>query len=459
MRLTILLLSISIPLFAQSISARNWLDYRGATEGHSHFEDRAWLSANWGDFSGGLLFWAKQPSRITPDGTDTTSIELAQYWMNYYSPNIELTAGSFTRALGQGLILDLYERPDIQIDHHCDGASFNIHLSQSDFVSGRDGFLKPRLDMGGFNGIAHWDNEAIVRGGEIATSLWKFRLGGEYAKILPVISAHQELWGAFGGLSLDFLSLYAEYGHKKPLGGLAEEGEAKYASCAAMIDKFSLTLEYKDYKEFATRTPTILYNNPPKLIREPYYTLPSLHLRELNADNEKGYMSVFRGTIWRISPEISYSHAEQHDGKNKFDQIWAEIEYSNEDETFIAKMAADYERGEDDTLATPILDITWEPEWTLFAFNIIGEFQPADSLNNIFGSLSISYSPYMTLGAEGGTIENESFVRGFADIDIIERTKIRLGYGKRPGGFTCSGGVCRYESAFEGVEFQMILTY
>ena len=291
-------------------------------------------------------------------------------------------------------------------------------------------------------------------------SPWKTQIGAEYAKIIPQEPNYpQELFGFYGGLNLDYLSLWGEYGHKMPIGGLEKEGEATYLSATTMFSTFSLLLEYKDYDEFAVRTTQVQYNNPPTLVKEPYYTLPSRHYHELNPRDEIGYAATFDGEISPISCEIFYGYANNHNSTSKFEQIWGELEYLNDDETFTAKEAFEYKIDGNDEYITPIVDVMWEPDWTLFAFNIIGEFQPEDSINNFAGTFSLSYSPYATLGFEGGTIDGESFARGFTDIDVVDKTKIRLGYGKRPGGFTCSGGVCRYEEAFQGAEAQIIITY
>jgi len=431
---------------AQSLTARNWLDYRGAKSGHSHFEDRAMLNINWGDFSTGLVYWARQPSRFDyAANSDTTFSEISQYWFSFYSEHVQLTAGSFTHTMGQGLLIDLYERIDLQIDHHCDGAIFAIDYK---------GF-----ELSGFNAIAGWDNNSIVRGVSPAISIWNFKFGGEYAMILPELSAEQELWGAFASFDNDFLSLYGEYGEKNPLWGLEDEGSAIYASASFISEIVSITGEFKDYEEFAIRNTYAQYNNPPTLIMEPSYTLPGRHLRALDATDEVGFSADALGAIGPIGYEIFYAHAEMEDGNKPFDQIWSEIEYHNDDETFIGKCALDFQNDNDKNYITPIVDITYEPDLSLFAFGIIGEFQNTEEFSNVYGSFSVTYPSFATVGIEGGRIEDENTVWGFADLDIIERVKVRLGGGKRPGGFTCSGGVCRYEEAFEGIEAQLILTY
>ena len=448
MKSFIISLILSSLLFGQSLTARDWLDYRGASQGESHFENRTWMSLDFGDFSAGILFWAQEPPRYSEiSSSDSSRAYISQYWFSFYSEMLELTAGSFTQTLGQGVILDLFEREDIQIDHHCDGANFLLRL--------------PYIEITGFNGIAGWDENAIVRGGEITLSPWKISSGIEYAKVIPNEPNYpQEVFGAFGGIDFDFLSFYGEYGYKKPLGGLEKEGKALYLSGALMFGLFSLMGEYKDYDEFAVRNTQARYNNPPTLIKEPYYTLPGRHYHELNPKDETGYAFTFNGQFSsNLSSEFFYGYANNHDGTNAFNQFWGELEFLNDDETFTAKGALEYKIDGDETYITPIADIMWEPDWTLLAFNLIAEFQNEEDFKNIAGTFSISYSPYMTLGVEGGKIEDENFARGFADVDVIKKTKIRLGYGKRPGGFTCSGGVCRYEEAFKGVEAQIIITF
>ena len=74
------------------------------------------------------------------------------------------------------------------------------------------------------------------------------------------------------------------------------------------------------------------------------------------------------------------------------------------------------------------------------------------------GETELSYVPKkIGLGIELWNIQENDSVRKlypfvFASYDIAENASVRLGYGKRSGGFTCSGGICRYEPAFEGME-------
>jgi len=433
--------------FAQSLTARDWLDYRGAEMGHSYFENRATANLMWDNFSAGVVYWAREPSRYNyATASDTTFSAIVQYWANFYTKNLELTAGSFTYAMGKGLLVDLYEREDIQIDHHCDGALFKFH--------------RGHLRISGFNALAQWDNNSIVRGIAPEISVWKVKIGGEYARIIPQLSASQELTGGYLSLETDLLSIYGEYGRKKPLGGLEKEGRGIYTSLEIYTDIIQLSLEYRDYKDFAIRNTYSQYNNPPTLIPEPSYTLPSRHLRQVNLTDERGWMADLMGEIEPFGGEIVYAHAENHDGEDTFDQIISEIEYQKYAETdILAKFVLDFQRENDENNIVPIVDITYEPSWTQFGFNFIAEFQKTDDYSNIYSTLAASYPQYGTIGVEGGSIEDETFARAFADIDYFERVKIRLGYGKRPGGFTCSGGVCRYEPAFKGAELQIIITY
>ncbi|RKZ30590.1 hypothetical protein DRQ33_07745 [bacterium] len=350
--------------------------------------------------------------------------------------------------MGNGLLIDLYERQDIQIDHHCDGALFKFHTGP--------------LALSGFNAIARWDDNSIVRGISPQISIWNFRVGGEYAKIIPRLSPAQELVGGFFAFDMDFLSLYYEIGSKHPLAGLQKDGQGMYGSASIFTDWVSIMIEYKDYDQFAIRNTYMQYNNPPTLIMEPLYTLPSRHLRELNLADEIGYSTNVMSYFGPIGIEILYSYAQEHQGENKFSQIWSEMEYHNNDETLVAKLALDIQFDKQEKYYTPIVDITYEPDWTNFAFNIIGEYQRAEDYNNAFGSIAVSHPKIATFGLEGGIISSEEdkhYIRAYSDMDISSRAKVRLGIGKRPGGFTCSGGVCRYEEKFEGVEAGIILTY
>ncbi|MGC9316358.1 MAG: DUF6029 family protein, partial [bacterium] len=88
-----------------------------------------------------------------------------------------------------------------------------------------------------------------------------------------------------------------------------------------------------------------------------------------------------------------------------------------------------------------------------------------EKATNLYGLAEFTLSPYGAIGIEGGSIqewsleheklEPENFVRFYIDGDIAKNHKLTLAYGKRPGGFTCSGGTCRMEPQFEGFELKL----
>ncbi len=432
-------------LFAQSINARNALEFRGAKEGHSHFENRTTMEFSWDNFAVGGLYWAREPSRFDfATSSDTTFADMFQYYFDFYTNSVQMRAGSFTHTQGQGLVLDLYERQDLQIDHHVDGAKFAL---SSDY-----------LELTGFNGIARWDDNSIVRGFSPTFKYEWLRLGGNYMLVDPQISLSQEAWSASAATDFEHFSAYGEYA-KKSVITAGDEGTGIFASASVLLDFISLTGEYKYYDNFIIRTSNRQYNNPPSLIMEPTYTLPGLHIRQLDASDETGFSINALSNPGQFKFEAFYCHAQTNDDTRKFDQFWLSSEYHNEDETFVLKLAGDYQKNVEDNTITPIVDITWSPDWSLYNYNLSVEYQKTEDFTNIFSVATVSYGGAAAIGLEAGRIEDDDFLRGFADIDVIDHAKIRLGYGKKPGGFICSGGVCRFEQPFEGFEGQLILTF
>lgn len=83
-----------------------------------------------------------------------------------------------------------------------------------------------------------------------------------------------------------------------------------------------------------------------------------------------------------------------------------------------------------------ILELTISPNWS-FAINDMYNINPADEDM-----------------IEGTNILQQHFY-GFSGSYNYKSNKFSLFYGKRVDGIVCSGGVCRYEPAFSGLQFQL----
>ena len=431
---------------SQSIAVRDWLDYRGVWEGHSHFENRLFLSVDWSNFTTGLQYLAQQPSKLFREtGTDTIKSAIESYWFSLYLKNLEFTAGSFTTILGQGLILNLVRQYNIDIDHHIDGAYLKLKL--------------PSADVVGFSGLARWDDNALVRGGQAVFKPWKLQLGQEYAKIKPKDGKDVELYGTMVACDFDFLSLWAEAGTKKPLWEESPTGYAYYLSTILYISNFTFIGEYKNYKNFVIREKQ--YNNPPTLIHYSPYTLPSRHVKKVNLNDEVGFAFSASGNKFGMSGEVFFASAARHDGTDKYSQLWLEL--SKEKKFVDITVAGEYVADKDTTYLTGITDLTLRPEPSPFALTITAEGQQwsyQDAYHrNLYFKFNINYAGFGSIGIEGGVVDEESYIRAVSSIKLIENADMRISLGSRPGGFFCSGGICRYEDRFEGVEVRVILTY
>jgi hypothetical protein len=427
---------------AQDVGVRNWLEYRGAWEGHSYFQDRLLMRIDWSKFAAGLQYLAQEPSKVFSNKDSAIiSSKIESYWFSFYTQNLELVAGSFTAVLGHGILLDLYQRYDLNIDHHCDGAFLKLRI--------------PYIEVTGFNGIAKWDNRAIVRGGQLVFTPWNFMLGQEYAKIKPSDSLSQDMFGAFASGDLSWISFWVEAGYKQSENPDIPKGTAYYTSSSILLYTFSITGEYKNYSDFGMGKAQ--YCNPPTLYRYPPYILTSMRMKGVDLDDEIGYSAALSGKISSIAGELFYSHSSNHDKEYPIDQIWVEIE--RQGYNFLGKLGIEYLKDKDSTFMTGIVDATFKPALSPISFTAIAEGQKVDWRKNMFFLISISYTGFGTMGIEGGVINEESMIRAFTDLDFFESVRLRIGLGKRPGGFSCSGGICRNEESFEGVEVDVVVTY
>lgn len=456
----ICLVIFSSVAFSLSATARNTLEYRAAEsdKGDSFLEDRLDLRMSISNISMGIRFEAMQPSRSSaltrPDSTYTA---ITQRWAEMMTDKFTITAGTFTKTMGKGFLLDARERLEIQEDHHLDGVNLDVDFSEVEIE-----FLA---------GNADWDNYSLFKAGQI-TSNWeyfpvntgyiRFDVNGED----PLPDLIGETWSV--GMAKDIGDFYAELRYANtwqgPAGaGVNYRGEAYYVNSSAIIGPIVLYGEFLEADSFLVKGYTQEYATLPLIVRQPSYTLLSRHLMELDPRNVTAFNA--NAMIYPIFDfEIDLSGAVVM--KDSSDLVYYETygSLSRDWKKFSLKGIYEYQDFANDDY---FHNIVLEPLYYIAddkSFVLDLEFQSGteygESFSNFYALGELAISSLGSIGLEGGQLtesdgDKENFGRVYIDTYIAENHKLTLGYGRRPGGFTCSGGNCRYEPRFEGFELKL----
>ncbi len=462
------LLLVPVALLALSLTARNSLEYRAAEadKGKSFFEERLDLRLNHSEITVGITYEAMQPSRESaltrPDSTYTA---ITQRWARFQQENFDITGGTFMTTLGNGLLIDARERRDVQQDHHLDGARVTARAFNCDITM--------------LAGLADWDDNTRFMAAEF-NSYYKYApIGGGYVRydvnggeLLPgLIGETYEVHATpvAGPANADFR--YAKTWRGPEGGGVEYQGDAIYGSASTFFGPVTLFGEFISVDSFIVKgygDENSQYITLPLIVRQPSYTLISRHLAIINPREATAY-SAELGLFHILNGEITASFAMIDPPGTASDYTEGYLElYRDWDRLSMKGIYEMQSTGEED----PTHNVVLEP---LYYFTdrasllLDLEFQTGtefdETATNLYGLAEFTLSPYGAIGVEGGTIqewdsetaglETENFVRFYIDGEVAKNHKLTLAYGKRPGGFTCSGGTCRIEPQFEGFELKL----
>ncbi len=459
----ILLVIGALPLFGLSLLGTNVLEYRNATDGYSFFENRADLFIEHNEISAGLRLEIAQPSRYSYFTESQSEYQgVSHKWISYANDVLDVRAGTFYETFGRGLVLDLFEDRRLVVDHRLEGA--------------RLAFSRDYIDAKGIYGKAEWDEGVTVQGGEITAHPPVVDLGATWLDYQGEMAGHTNAYSLYADIPTDWVNVYGEYAEKHIVGD-GTDGTALYASADFTLGNYTFMAEYKDYESFYLRSQTLFYNNPPSCMREPSYTLQSRHVHNQQLSREQGFMV----THWGYYPlglelEASFAQAKNpdFDDNNTYTEIYADIyrDFDSWANHLVYQYQDDGFYG--DVINTFILNgyvyitedksLSWDLE-----YQTMDTESWDDPLNSFLAGAEAEIIDGVALGFEVAQIEEIDLIEGevksetspwtYASIKLIENHSISIGAGKRAGGFTCAGGVCREEAPFEGFELSITSTF
>jgi len=446
----------------------NQLEYSWNTDEHEETLEN-WLDVTYRlDFlTTGLRFEAFQPSKA-----GQRKEEVALLYFAAEKDGIQLRGGDFYAIFGRGLALRSYEDRDLRVDNKLTGVMLrgNYRGLETTFLAGRP----PRKDRNNADEIRGLDLNIQPAVG--LTFGWSYitleapDISGKGTEITAVrIEAFPEP-----------LSYYAELVKKT-----RDLGYGLYFSSSLSLSGFACTVELKDYDQISLLTTDGLdYNTPPALTREHTYSLFRRHPRELNAEDEVGVQaeasfSPLEGT----SVLLNYSYTAEHQngapqpakapvlfakyGRPLFREAYVELTQEiGANISFVGAAGKSLAPG--DTNYTGVLDVSLYLD-PLNSLRCELQGQHTEEYGGEYDdhllTLEFTRAPDFSLSLVtertnksdlqklSGEANRWFFIQ--LDYQLTENHDATLFVGSRQGGFICTGGRCRWEPEFEGVELKL----
>lgn len=457
----------------------------------THMEDKLDLTLRYGDLNGELGLFLFEPSKHGP--AIRKPLRLFDYTLAYSPKNFEVLLGKFYQTFGKGLALRAYNDDDFRHYKSLHGlrGTFRLPLRTELVVLGgrlRDIFFQENT----YKFMNPTDTTDQVLGANLDSRPLRFPLGGfgdagagiggRYVRVNrevdPTAKAFTELYG--GDLSAEFgpLSLYGEVcqrlGTKPGIGG-REKGFGYYLSGTLAFAGFSVLGEYLDYDNIGFPAGVYHFNDPPTPIKSGV---------ALNRGvDERGFGVGANGTLpFGLYLEADLGRLYVHDDTGAGVMEWdGKARYSiGSDWTFEARFdhmlqknveLGTYQRVTD----RPTVHVNYLLGRHTFAIEAEYGFVDETPTDTGHGArwryheplVAVSYgwgeALLFTVGWQGvdqDSLKRYDYAKSWPMFETVwninERNVLRVRVGAEKGGYTCSGGVCRYEAPFNGAKLQLI---
>jgi hypothetical protein len=469
--------------WSDAVTATDQFEYSYSLEKEDEIVEN-WLDVayQFGNFRTGVMLNHQSPAE---DGNRRN--EIVHRYFEYASGLFDVRVGHYYGMFGRGLVWNSYEDRFIRVDTSLDGIYGRGQLGPvtATLLSGTTGTTPAVSDPDGLI-----TNSVDVRGADLEyRPLRGLSVGAAGLTYLPNLAPeHDETlreWLGTGraGYNHPNASLYLEYGKKT--GYDTDEttldrdrGTAFYGNLGVYAGPVSASLERSDYENFRVveradgKQPL---NRPPALVREHIYTLLGRKPHALNADDEKGWqleVNVDLGGGWLLLG--NGSQIETHNRETLWEEGYVHVEKEHLG-PFRVRGGFDYQESEGTIRQSVVGDATWYMSrsmiWTAqfehqhVRAGVLGEYDQQ------WMKLELELPPRWTLDAiletnnkyeaqfEPDEIRGSAFPSGLISYSLSSGGNLNLWFGKRQAGQLCAGGVCKFEPAFEGVEFYGIFRY
>jgi len=462
------------PAWAEAVTATDRFEYSYSDETSQEiFENWLDVSYQFGGFRTGIMLNSQAPSE---EGDRGNSIE--HRFFEFSNGKVAIRAGHFYGIFGRGLVFNSHEDRTVRIDTRLDGliGTFKNGKITATAFSGTPKVNDKDIRAADFNYFLADKVNLAVTGMTYRSDNFEDADGKVHRDWVSAVRARQN----FG-----FGDYYIETGwnmlRDRPTNSF-EKGSALYGNLNLYQGPFSVSWETTDYERFELITAADGFtslNRPPSLAREFTWTLMNRAPHTLNAKDEVGnnldlLYSAENG--WTLL--ASGARIRNHAG----DTIY-ELAYGN----FVKDRLGDFRvlgafgyQDSEGLRQTVMGEVTWFATSTR-SLTLQAEHQhvrlgqvPGRNLgayDEQWFKLEYETAPRWAFAAileinnkfeEQRLLAGEEegpFPAGQITYTLSQGGNLNLWAGKRQEGFLCSGGVCKLEPAFEGVEFFGVFRY
>lgn len=455
----------------------------------TQLENKMDLNLRYADLRGELGLFLYEPSK--PWNELRKPLRLFDYTVAYSPKQLELLYGKFYQTFGKGLALRAYSDDDFRHYkslHGLKGAA-RLPLSTELVLLGgrlRDIFFQENT----YKILNAVDTTDQVMGADLSSRPLRWTgtewtegnagLGGRYVRVNSerdiTAKAFTEFIGGNASAAVGPAELYFEacrrLGTKPGIGG-RDKGFGYYLSATAAVAGYSLLAEVMDYDRLSYPEAAYHYGDPPTPIKSGVAIDRGV--------DEKGFSLTLTGTP--LSPlylEANYGRLYRHKDKGTGVAEWeGKARYSlGTDWTFEAKFNHMVQENIELHVAgratdKPTIHINYLLGQNTLALEAEYNFVKEDTGNMAVPwryhetAVALSYglgeALLFTLGWQGVDMKLDRRYNGQRSWPMFEtvwsvnqRNMLRVRLGAERGGYTCSGGVCRFESPFRGAKIQLI---
>ncbi len=458
----------------EAVTATDKFKYSYSTETEKEIMDN-WLDIayQFGGFRTGVMVRSEAPSEY---GDRDNRIE--HRFFEFDSDEFHIRAGHFFGIFGRGLLFNSYEDRVVRVDTRLDGLKGTWRRGNltATMFSGTPSVLP--VDVRGLD-----VEYAFPSSLKLAASGVTYR-PDEY--LSPEQKVNREwFYSARARQNFSFGDYYLEYGQRSlDAGNLPAgepfDGEALYANVNLYRGPLSVSWERSFYKRFAVAPGAdgvTTLNRPPSLTREFTWTLMNRHPHNLNPENERGHNLdiLFSRDHWTAAG--SGVRLKNLSGETLYEMGYFSLQ---RDELGPLKLTGGFAYQETDDIRQSVVgELSWkassEVTWTLQAEHQhvrLAEGYGFDNgaYDNEWFKLEYERAPRWAAAVffETNNMYDEQrpsnekkgpFPAAQITYTLARGGNLNLWAGKRQAGYLCSGGVCKFEPAFEGVEFYGLFRY
>ena len=434
-------------------------------------------------------------------------VHVSQKHLRWTQGPVELVAGNYYAILGRGITLRAFDLPGVILES---GQYRRRYSPSRDLEGGMATWTGPRAGAKALIGRPVLsDIPPAVRVGNPLQDLPRrdsWLVGGEVSLRpasqikagVTAVSHHASrldstrTWSGFleldvtpaleaSGLSDLYATVYAEYAG---LNDVHVDGSALYLSANAGISNLGLSLEYKDYENFA-----FSFNDPPSLVREHSAVLLNRATHALIADTETGYQAEATYSIFgmgTLTANISKGTNELAPGfTTTFNEryVGLDIDRHPEDHGRAISTSLFVDWGKDELKGIRMHRIagagieTFAPGGAVTSFDL--QFRRAarlprneETFRDVFAQFSFQHpsgagaalildrtnDPFeVDDSATTDRIETGSrtWVAVNLNVAFLDRYEALVFVGRRRGGAACTSGTCYLVLPFNGLEMRL----